>query len=327
MDRRASVGFLAWLLFATSIPCPAQPARKSRRIGVLGAGTAAQYAERMTWFRQELESLGWVNERRLTFEERWADGHYDRLPALATELIALQVDLLFVTGGTPAVEAALKATREIPIVFPAIGDAVAQGMTPSMGKPGGNATGLSIMSGDLYAKRLELLKEAVPRIRRVGLLFNGANNFYIEAVRSLRLASQSLGLDLKVFDTREYESLAHAFKAMSQAGIQGVIIGSDPVLNDKIKQLGALALDYKLPLTTTTLSMAPGVLMSYFSDSESLFRLAAGYVDKILRGAKPADLPIQQPTKFLLRINLKTAKALGITIPQSLLLRADEVIQ
>lgn len=300
---------------------------KGFRIGVLGAGSAAQYAKRMAWFRQELESLGWVQERGITFEERWADGHYERLASLATELIALRVELIFVTGGTPAVEAALKATREIPIVFSGLGDPVGQRIVPSIGRPGGNATGVSIVARELYAKRLELLKEAVPRMKRVALLLNGANDFSTEALRSARSASQALGIELHAFDTREFQSLESVFKAMSQAGVEGAIIGSDPVLNDNIKQLGVLALRYQVPLTTTTRGVDVGVLMSYHADIESLYRGAAGYVDKILRGAKPADLPIQQPNKFLLVINLKTAKALGLTIPQSVLLRADELIQ
>jgi putative ABC transport system substrate-binding protein len=159
------------------------------------------------------------------------------------------------------------------------------------------------------------------------LLLNGANDFASEALQWSRSASQSLGIDLKAFDARDFESSASTFKAMSQAGIEGVIIGSDPVLNDNIKELGALALTYQLPLATTTLRRSPGVLMAYYIDGQSLYRRAAGYVDKILRGVKPADLPIQQPTKFLLLIDLKTASALGLTIPQSLLLRADEVVQ
>ena len=325
MDRRACVSILIVGLLGALLAAEAQSAVKAYRVGVLGAGTAAQYAQRMDWFRQELRQLGWLNERAITFEERWADERYERLPGFAAELVALKVDVIFVTGGSPVIEAAIKATREIPIVFSAAGDPVAQGMVPSMAHPAGNATGLSLMSGELYSKRLELLKEAVPGLKRVGLLINGANSFAAEALRSSQAASQSLGIELKTFDVRGPENLASTFEMMSRAGVQGVIVGADSMLSAHLKQVGALALKHRIPLTAN--SDGPGVLIAYYRDNEAMYRRAAVYVDKILRGAKAADLPIEQPSRLDLIVNLKTAKSLGITIPQSLLLRADEVIQ
>ena len=328
MLRKLVFAFGAALSFC-SITLPpiasAQQPGKIYRIGVLGAGTAAQYAHRMEMFRLALREFGWVDTRAITFDERWADERYERLPRLAAELVALKVDLIFVTGGTPAVEAAMKATREIPIVFSATGDPVAQKLVQSMAHPGGNMTGLALMSSELYGKRLALLVEAVPGIKHVALLTNGANSFSAEALRSSQSASQSLGIQLETFDVRNSQDLEKTFEKMSRAGVQALIVGADPMLSANLKQLGGLALKHRLPLTANADDL--GVLISYYRDNDAMYRRAATYADKILKGANPGDLSIEQPMKFILTINLKTARALSVTIPQSLLLRADEIIQ
>jgi putative tryptophan/tyrosine transport system substrate-binding protein len=325
MDRRAFISTAALELLAVPLAALAQKSERVYRIGVLGAGTAAQYAHRIEVFRTALRELGWVNKRAIQFDERWADDHYERLPRLAAELVASKVDLIFVTGGTPAVEAAMKATREIPIVFSATGDPVAQQLVQSMAHPGGNATGLALMSSELYGKRLALLLEAMPGLKHVALLINGANSFSAEAVRASQSASRSLSIQLDTFDARDPEDLEKTFERLVRAGVQAVIIGADPMLSANIKQLGGLALRHHLALTANIDDV--GVLISYYRDNDAMYRRAAAYADRILNGANPGDLSIEQPMKFILVVNLNTAKALGLTIPPSLLLRADEVIQ
>ena len=278
----------------------------------------------MDAFKQRLRELGW-DERSVTFEERWAADRYDRLHSLAGELVALKVDLILASGGTPAVEAAVRATRTIPIVFPTLGDPVAERFAQSLAHPGGNVTGISNLGTELYVKRLALLKEAAPGITYVALIVNTANLFMAEAVQASRVASRSLGIQLEVFDVRTPSDFEATFQKVSRWGAQAVLVGGDDTLVSNLAKLGSLALQYKLPLVTGYNDT--GVLLAYNRDALETYRRAAAYVDKILKGANPGDLPIEQPTKFILVVNLKTAKALGITIPQSLLLRADEVIQ
>ena len=317
---------------AVTFPLDAEAQQVGRvyRIGVLGASTAAEHAEDLGVFRQALRELGWVNERAIAFEESYADGRYERLPRLAAELVALKVDLIF-TGGTPATEAAMKTTREIPIVFWSIGDPVRQKVVQSLAHPGGNVTGSSIMSAEMSVKRLALLQEALPGIKRVAWLINGANPataYYLQWA-----ASQPLGIQVQTFDIRESENVQKTFEKMSRADMQALIIFDDGALatDANLKRFGGLALKHRLPMMTS--DDEPGaaadhaVLIAYSEDTPALLRRAAAYVDKILKGSNPGDLPIEQPTKFRLIINLKTAKALGLTIPQSLLVRADEVIQ
>lgn len=297
---------------------------KGPRIGVLGAGPASEHIEDIEVLGQALRELGWVNERAISFEQRYADGHYEKLPGLAAELVALKVNLIFAVGGTPAIEAAMKATHEIPIVFPTVGDPVAQKLVESMKHPGGNATGLSNMTVETNIKRLELLKEALPATERVALLVNGANPATAYFVPLSQSASQSLGIRLQAFDIRDSENFEKTFEKMSRAGMQAVIVEDDFMLDINTDQFGLLALKHRLPLLGVESS--PGVLVTYSRDTPALYRRAATYVDKILKGTSPGDLPIEQPTKFRLIINLRTADALSVRIPQALLLRADEII-
>ena len=303
----------------------AQRVGKVYRVGVLGIATPVHLGEEMGVFRQALREHGWVNERAITFEERYAGGHYERLPQLAAELVALKVDVIFAAGGTPAAEAAIKATREIPIVFSNVGDPVAQKMVQSLAHPGGNVTGSSLMSAELAIRSLALLKEAVPGIKRVGYFLDSANPAEAYLAPIARAAGQSVGVQLETFDIRDSEDIEKAFQKMSRAGVQALDAGYEYQVNLHLRQIGELALKHRLPMMACC--DEAGVLLASSPDTSAMFRRAAAYVDKILRGANPGDLPIEQPTKFHLIINLRTARALGITIPQGLLLRADEVIQ
>lgn len=312
------------VLLAAPFAALAQQPGKVYRIGVLAAVTNSESEHRLDVFQRALRQLGWTGERAVTFEERSADGHYDRLPRLAAELAALKVDLILAIGGTPAIQAAIAATQTIPIVFPTVGDPVAQKIVQSIGRPGGNATGLTLMS-ELGSKRMALLKEALPGIKHVALLTNGANPYSAGALPSYQTSSRSLGIQLQVFDARAPEDFDNVFNAMSASGIQAVVVVQDATLQLNMKRLGELALKYRLPLATG--NAESGVLVAYEANVDKNYRRAAAYVDKILRGAKPGNLPIEQPTDYVLIINLATAKALGLKIPQSLLMRADEVTQ
>ena len=327
MLRRAALAlYLVVSMCSVTFPLAAEAQRvvKIYRIGVLGLSNAAELAEDIGVFRQALRELGWVNERALTFDERYADGRYERLSELAAELVALKVDVIF-TGGTPAVEAAMKATREIPIVFSNVADPLRQKMVQSLAHPGGNVTGFSMMSSEQLIKKLALLKEVVPGIKRVAYFFNGANPATAYFVPAAKAASESLGIHVETFDVRDSEDVDKAFEKISRAGVQALSIQPDYTLDIYLKRFGELALKHRLPLMASDDEI--GVLLTYSQDTPALFRQVAAYVDKILKGSNPGDLPIQQPTKFRLVINLNTAKAIGITIPQSLLVRADEVIQ
>ncbi len=312
-------------LFAATLVAAVKPAEKVFRIGVVGVSTAAEAAANMRVFRQALRELGWVNERAILFEERYADGHYEKLPQLAAEIVALKVDLILADGGTPAVQAAMKATRQIPIVFSSVGDPVGQKIVQSLAHPRGNVTGFSMMSAETSIKKTTLLNEAVPGIKRIAYVVNGANAGTAALRPIIQAAIQSLGIQVEVFDIRDFENVEKAFEQISRADVQAVRLHDDYTLNENLKKIGMLALKYRLPMTAGEDEM--GVLLTYNQDSPELYRRVATHVDKILKGANPGDLPVEQPTKFRLVINLRTAKALGLTIPQSLLLRADEVIQ
>lgn len=325
MDRRVFIVIATRALLAMPLPALAQQPGKVYRIGVLGGGTAAQSATRIDAFRQGLRELGWVNERAVAFDERWADGHYERLPALAAELVGLKVDLILAGGGTPAVVAAMKATQRIPIVVGAISDPVATKVAQSLAHPGGNVTGITNMASELYPKRLALLKEVLPGVKHVAILVNGANPFSPEALRLSQVAARSLGIQLEAFDVRDPKDFEKTFEKMAHAGVQAVLVGTDILLLGSVKQLGGLSLKHQLPLLAGNHDV--GVLVAYNVDNDESYRRAATYVDKILKGAKPGDLPFEQPTKFSLIIDLRTAKALGLSIPQSLLVRADEIIR
>ena len=280
--------------------------------------------------RAGLRELGYVEGKTIAFEFRWAEGNVDRLPKLAAELVGLDVAVI-VTYGTPGVLAAKQATRTIPIVMVTAGDPVGTGIVASLARPGGNVTGSTSITRDLNAKRLELLKEAAPHITRVAVLVNPDNPARApdlhDELQPLVITAKALQVELQQFKSRRPNEFNAAFAEMAKARIDGLTVVQDAMLNANPRPIADLAAMQRLPSVGFEEYAEGGGLLGYGSDFLEMYRHAAYFVDKILKGAKPGELPIEQPTKFKLVINAKTAKALGITIPQSLLLRADEVIQ
>ena len=326
MDRRAFLAGAAALL-AAPLAAQAQQAGKVWRVGYLAAGSGSENLTYLNAFRQGLRDLGYVEGRSITIEYRWAEGKYERLPELADELVHLKVDVL-VAANAPSAQAAKEATREIPIVMTVLVDPAAAGLVASLARPGGNITGLSMVAPELVGKQLELLKQVVPKISRVAVLGNPANPGTAPQLREAKAAAPALGLQLQVVEVRGASELERAFAAMTSAHVEAVLVLVDAMFGSQREKLANLALKSRLPAVSgLTRHAQAGDLLAYGASRVDVYRRAATYVDKILKGAKPADLPVEQPTKFELVINLKTAKALGLTIPPSLLARADQVIE
>ena len=306
----------------------AQQPGKVPRIGYFSAGSPSSAPHLLEAFRKGLRELGWVEGQNIVVDYRFAEGRFDRLPDLAAELVRLKVDII-VAVPTPAAAAAKNATETIPIVMINVGDPVGLGLIASLARPGGNVTGSSYSVGlEIIGKQLELLKETVPKVRRVAILWNPANPSHPLVVRELNVAARSLGVQLQFLEARGPNEFEGAFAAMAKERMGALLVVPDSVSFLHRTRLADLAARSHLPAAYGLRGhVDAGGLMSYGPDSADLFRRAATYVDKILKGAKPADLPVEQPTKFELVVNLKTAKALGLTIPQSVLVRADEVIQ
>jgi ABC-type uncharacterized transport system substrate-binding protein len=315
-------GAAAWPLSAR-----AQQAQRVPRIGVLLPGTRSSFAVRVEALRQGLQQLGYVEGRTIALEWRFADEKFDRLPDLATDLAALPVDII-VANGTPATRAAKGATSLIPIVMVSVSDPVSTGLVASLARPGGNVTGLSIFGPDLSGKRLELLKEAVAKLTRVAALFNPTNGTSHLELREMQAAARTLNVELRSVEVSTPNTMEIAFGAVMRENAEAFVVLTDGLLFSERKAIADLAAKHRLPgiYWEPEFSRAGG-LMSYGPSSTDLSRRSAGYVDQIIKGASPADLPVQQPTKFELVINLKTAKALGLEIPPTLLARADEVIE
>jgi ABC-type uncharacterized transport system substrate-binding protein len=328
VDRR---GFLTGglTLLVAPFAAEAQQAAKIARIGWLGDKPAGNPHLREA-FLQGLRDLGYVEGRNLVIEYRSAEGKFERFPAVAAELVALKVDVL-VAPGTPAALAAKQATRTLPIVFIAVGDPVTSGLVTSLARPGGNVTGSSTLGPDLVGKCLEQLKQAVPGVSRVAVLWHpGAFGKRTETdmLKGAEVAARSLGLRLQFVEARGLGDFDRAFSEMTGARADALTVLDSLMLFNERRRLVDVAAKNRLPAVYTSRDFVDaGGLMAYGANRADFFRRAATYVDKILKGAKPADLPVEQPTKFELVINLKTAKALGLTIPQTLLQRADEVIQ
>jgi ABC-type uncharacterized transport system substrate-binding protein len=294
---------------------------------VLGAQSHSAHSKAVEALRAGLRDLGYVEGRNIAIEYRWAEGKYDRLPTLVAELVALRVDVIVTHGGTPPALAAKRGTTTIPIVTTGVGDAVGAGLVASLARPGGNITGLTDFVPELHAKRLELLKEAVPRIGRVAFLVNPDNPGTQTALNPLESTARSLKVELQKVAVRRPEELERAFSAMAERRVDAVVAAQDALLNANVKAIADLAAKRRLPASgSKEFAEAVGVI-GYGWNVSVNNRRAAHFVDKILKGANPSDLPVEQPTKFELAINLKTAKALGLTIPQSLLVRADEIIR
>lgn len=320
--------FVAGGLAASAAPLAAQAQQASPpRIGFLAAGSAATTRDWIEAFSRRLRELGWIEGRNIAIEYRYADGRAERFEEIASEFVASKVDMI-VTWGTPTVVATKRATSVIPIVFAVAADPVGDGLVVSLARPGGNVTGLSTQHADASAKRLELIREIVPNLRRLAIIANVGNPASVAELKEVQKLAQGLGLDVLIAEVRHAKDIEPAVKAL-RGHADALLVAPDALLNNTERnRLAALTLDARLPTVYANPDpVTAGGLMSYGPSYVDLFRRAADYVDKILRGAKPADLPVEQPTKLELRINMKTAKALGLTIPRSLLLRADQVIE
>jgi ABC-type uncharacterized transport system substrate-binding protein len=301
-------------------------ATKVARIGFVGATAADGLPERVVAFRAGLRALGYQEGRDIVIEFRWADGRYERLPALFDELARRDVDVI-VTHGTPGVLAAKQATATIPIVMATSGDAEGSGLVASLARPGGNVTGLTFFNPELAAKRFELLKEILPSLTEVGLLLNPANPINEPIVPTIKLTAQALGLEVHPFGVRGPAEFEHAFAAMAARRVGAVVVIDDATLIANAPAVARLALQHRLPSSGWPDYALAGGLVAYGVNFPDLFRRAATFVDKILKGAKPADLPVERATKFETVVNLKIAKALGLDVPTAILLRADQVIE
>jgi ABC-type uncharacterized transport system substrate-binding protein len=295
-------------------------------IGYLGANTPSAESQRIAAFVRRLRELGWIDGRNIAIEYRWAEGRPERAAEIAAEFVRLKVDA-FVTYGTVPVMAAKQATSIIPIVFAVAGDPVGTGLVASLARPGGNVTGVSLQKTDLAGKRLELLREVVPSLRRLAILANVGNSAVVPEVREVQAGAGTLGLDVATSEIRRAEDIAPAFEALKGRAEALYVCGDQLVDTNRIRII-TLALAARLPTISDFREyVEAGGLLSYGPNFPDLFRRAADFLDKVLRGAKPADIPVEQPTKFDLVINLTTARALGLTFPPTLLARADEVIE
>jgi ABC-type uncharacterized transport system substrate-binding protein len=329
MERREFITVLGgaaamWPLAARA----QQPAGRIYRVGCLNIASREQLLASTKAFEEGLRSLGYRVGENVVIEYRFADGEMERLPALAADLVRLGVDIV-VTGINPNTVAAMKATATIPIVMTVSVDPVSTGLVASLARPGGNVTGFAVDTGsEIFGKRFELLKETLPNLSRLGILFNPDVALNRSRQTSMAEAARALGLTLVPVEARGVDALEQAFAIMVRERAQAFVLQGDAVLSNNRGQIAAMALKNRLPTAATQREDAEaGFLLAYGVDIRGLYRQSAVFVDKILRGAKPADLPVEQPTKFELVINLKTAKGIGVVVPPSLLLRADEVIE
>ena len=328
MDRRAFIGTLAGSVLAAPLAAEAQQPGKVYRIGYLSSSRSSANPQLLQAFRQGLRELGWVEGQNVVIDYRFAEGRFERLPDLAAELVQLNVDVI-VAGATPTTVAAKNATTTIPIVMVGVGNPVGLGLIASLARPGGNITGLSFSIGSLATgKGLELLKDTVPKIRRVAVLSNPGNPSHTLAIREVQDAAPPLGVQIQLLEAREPSQFGTAFAAMARGRAEALLVISDSMFVLHRTPIADLATRNRLPsMHGLREHVEAGGLMSYGPNTVADFRRATLFVDKILKGAKPGDLPVEQPTTFELVINLKTAKTLGLTIPPSLLQRADQVIE
>jgi putative ABC transport system substrate-binding protein len=326
MRRRDLIILVGGAAAAWPLAARAQQAGKVARIGWLRHGTAAANADRVEAMRAGLRQLGYVEGKTIALEFRWAET-VDQLPALATELVRMNVDVIFAPSSTE-VEAARQATNAIPIVFAVHADPVGIGHVASLPRPGGNITGLTMLMTELAAKELEILKEAVPQATRIGVLWNPTTPSHPPAIQAVKDAAEKLGVALRMVPARTAEDFDGALASMVSERVGAFLVLGSPLILSYRARLAELALMYRLPsMFGQREPVEAGGLMSYAADLNDLTRRAAVYIDKILKGAKPADLPVEQASKYELVINLKTAKALGLTMPETFLLRADKVIE
>jgi len=314
---------VAWPIAARAQQ-PAMPV-----IGVLYGVSAAERTEHMAAFRRGLTEIGFVEGRNVAIEYRWAEGHYDRMAWMAVDLVGRRIAVMLIGGNTTAVRAMIAATQSVPIVFTTGVDPVAAGLVASLNQPGGNATGLTNFSSDLGPKKLDLLHEVVPSAKTIALLVNPDNRVVLEGeVVRVQTAAKRLGLETTLLKASTANEIETAFASAVQQGVHAAYLGSDLFLGSQRQQTAALALRHKLPTVSSSREgVRAGHLISYGADDLEMYRRAGIYVGRILKGEKLADLPVQGPTKYQLGINLKTAKALGLEVPPTLLATADEVIE
>jgi ABC-type uncharacterized transport system substrate-binding protein len=322
--RREFVFTLAGAAAAWPRAARAQQGGKRYAVGIFSAG--GEPVQNRAFF-DAMRELGWVEGKNVVFEHRYAQNQLERLPELAADLVRLNVDVI-ATGGTLAALAAKRATAKIPIVMMAAGDPLGSGLVASLAQPGGNVTGMSLMAPDLGGKRLELMKEVLPRLSLVAVLWNAANSYSALVFKETQAAGRILGIEVRSVEVRGPSDFDSAFEATSRLRVDALITIEDPLTIGHRTRIAEFAAGRQLPsVHGVTEFVAVGGLISYGASLADLYRRSASYVDKILKGAKPADLPVQQPTKFEMVINLKTARLLGLTVPATLLARADEVIE
>jgi len=329
VNRRAFVGTITLGLFAARMNAAAQQLKSVWRIGFLGAASRQFYIDsgRLDALLTGLRELGYVEGKNLIVEARYADGEYERLPGFASELVALKVDLI-VAASSPAIRAAKQATTTIPIVFPSTGDPVGSGFVASLAHPGGNLTGMSNSNLDVSAKTLELLRAILPGMSRVAVLANPGSSTESAMLNSIGAAAQAVGIQVVPIEARTPEGIEAAFAAMRRERVDALAIAADALIGMQQRQIADLAVKHRLPSISQGAGYArSGGLMGYGLNGPDSYRSAAVYVDKIFKGAKAGDLPVQQPSRLELVINMKTARALGLTVPQAVLVRAAELIQ
>jgi ABC-type uncharacterized transport system substrate-binding protein len=330
MKKKITVLTLCAMLFALCFPADAQQPKKVPRIGYLSAGDLTSESTRAEAIRLALRERGYIEGQNIATEYRYAEGKQDRYPELAAELVHLKVDIILVAGGNTPIRAAKNATKTIPIVMTGGGpDPVEAGFIESLARPGGNVTGLTNLNRELGGKRLELFKEAVTKVARVVVLYDPANPpSVIEVKEVLPVAARALRLTLRPWEVRDAKGFEKVFAALNKERADSLYVAGGSLMNNNRKRTATFALKSRLPsMYQSREAVDAGGLMSYGADLADSYRRVAYFVDKILKGAKPADLPVEQPTKFELVINLKTAKQIGLTIPPNVLLRADKVIK
>jgi putative ABC transport system substrate-binding protein len=326
MQRRSVITLIGLAAFATPLAVLAQGANKTARIGFLGPTFAANWKDRSDLFRSSLRDLGYVEGKNIIIEDRWANDEYGRLPDLAAELVRLKVDVI-VSYGTPGVLAAKRATSTIPIVMAYSGDAVATGLVASLARPGGNVTGSTYFLPQIMAKRLEFLKEAMPGIATAAILVNPENPLFSATLRALQATAAPLNVTLQEFHARGLNEIEVAFSKMAERQVGAVVIQEDALYANHLAAIVEFATRRRIPSAGFNELARAGGLIGYGVNFSEMSRRAADFVNKVLNGEKPADIPVEQASKFEVVLNMKTARTLGIAMPTSMLLRADEVIE
>jgi putative tryptophan/tyrosine transport system substrate-binding protein len=326
MRRRDFVKGIVGSTVFRPLAARAQQTTKLPTIGFMGPATSSINAQWVNAFVERLRAHDWTEGRTVSIEYRWAEGSYERAAEIAAEFVRMKVDVI-VTSSTPNVLATKKATSEIPVIFTSAGDPVGAGLVASLARPGGNVTGLSVQQAEISGKRIELAREALHGLSRLAIMGNGDNSAVVAEMRATQAAAEKLGLNATMFEIRRSEDIRPTFEKL-KGHFDAVFVAAEPLANTNRRRIGSFALAMHLPtLVASSEYVEAGGLMSYGPNFPDLYRRAADFVDKILRGAKPAEMPVEQPTKFDLAVNLTTAEALGLTLPTTFLARADELIE